>query len=97
MNFKQWLVNEKAERTSGRCPLYPELYHTKQYLPLYHAPYIADYAYWLHSKLEPYVWKNFQDVFGSEKVPEPTWEKITHPAKAHHHAEGENFKWSMPD
>jgi hypothetical protein len=98
MNFSEWLLlSEKAERTSGKAPLYPEMYHTKQYVPLYHAPYIADYAYWLHSKLEPHTWDNYQSVFRSDEPPEPTWEKITFPAHAHHRAEGKDFNWSLPD
>jgi hypothetical protein len=96
MQFREWLLAEKAERTSTKVPLYPPNYHTKQYMPLYHTPYAGDYPFWLHAKLEPHTWENFQRAFGKENVPKPTWPIISHDTPAHAEAEGKEFKWSLP-
>jgi hypothetical protein len=69
MDFKQWLLfTEKAERTSSKVPLYPVLYHTKQYSPLYHTVSAADYAVWFHAKLKPFVYHNYKSIFGRETI-----------------------------
>lgn len=95
MEFKQWFaLNEKAERTSSKVPLYPALYHTKQYSPLYHTPYAGDYPVWLHLKLQPYTWQHFDKQFAKDNPPKPDWpemgenipshaETITHPHATH--------------
>jgi len=97
MEFKKWLLlNEKAERTSSKIPLYPWLYHTKQYSPLYHTMAAADYPVWLHLELEPYTWTNFQSSFGHEKVPKPDWPEAGENNPAHHYTKMNDFKWEMP-
>lgn len=95
MEFKKWLLNEKAERTSSKVPLYPWLYHTKQYSPLYHCLSAADYPVWLHLKLEPFIWTNFQSAF-PEKIPKPNWPETGENNPAHHHTEMNTFKWDIP-
>jgi len=99
MEFRQWLIlQEKAERTSSRVPLYPPQYHTKQYSPLYHAPYAADYQVWLHSKLLPYTYTDYQKHFGSkDEPPKPTWPKMGEDTPAHSETITDKFKWSLPD
>ena len=65
MDFKNWFIlSEKAERTSAKIPLYPELYHTKQYGPLYHTVSSADYTVYLNAKLKPFKWTNFDKTKG---------------------------------
>ena len=72
MNFKEWLLSEKAERTSAKVPLYPALYHTKQYNALYHTPYSGDYLFWLNAELEPHTWDNYDRIWGKgQKGPYP--------------------------
>ena len=97
MEFKQWLILlEKAERTSAKVPLYPPQYHTKQYTPLYHAPYTADYVTWLHLKTKPFTYTDFEQAFGDEKVPKPTWPVYNHDTPAHKHTITDKFKWNIP-
>jgi hypothetical protein len=98
MKFKEWfLIQEKAERTSSRVPLYPPQYHTKQYTPLYHAPYTADYPVWLKSKLQPFTYTDFENAFGHEKPPKPEWTVYDHDTPAHAHTVSDKFKWTLPD
>lgn len=98
MEFKNWLVlTEKSERTSSKVPLYPILYHTKQYSPLYHTAYTADYPVWLHLKLQPYTWQGFQRVFGDEPVPKPTWPVMGQNIPAHGHTQIQPMTWDQPD
>lgn len=97
MEFKKWLLTEKAERTSSKVPLYPWLYHTKQYSPLYHTLAAADYPVWLHLELKPYIWSNYQSIFGNEKVPKPSWPAIGENNPAHHHTVLHPKTWTIPD
>lgn len=98
MEFKEWLqLNEKAERTSAKVPLYPPSYHTKQYLPLYHSPYVGDYPFWLHAKIKPHTWDNFQSAFSHETVPKPNWPVIDHDTPYHAEAKGKQFNWTLPE
>ena len=96
MEFKKWLLNEKAERTSSKVPLYPVLYHTKQYSPLYHTLSAADYPVWLHLELKPFTWTNFETIFGKEKPPKPDWPEVGEDIEAHHKSLMKDFKWYMP-
>jgi hypothetical protein len=97
MEFKDWLLlNEKAERTSAKVPLYPPLYHTKQYGPLLHTLAAADYPVWLELKLKSFTWNNFQSIFGHEKIPKPDWPKVGENIPSHHHTEMNDFKWEIP-
>lgn len=96
MEFKKWLLNEKAERTSSKVPLYPWLYHTKQYSPLYHTLGAADYPVWLHLEIEPFTWTNFQDIFAKEKVPKPNWPEVGEGKPAHHHTIMHPKTWDIP-
>ena len=97
MEFKNWLVlAEKAERTSSKVPLYPVQYHTKQYSPLYHTPYAADYPVWLGLKLQPYTWQNYDRVFGKDYIPKPKWPVTGENIPAHGHTEMHPMKWKIP-
>lgn len=96
MEFKDWLITEKAERTSAKVPLYPVLYHTKQYTPLYHAPYAADYNTWLGLELEPFTWQNYKKIFGHDEPPKPNWPEIGFDIPAHKHTIPHPKKWEMP-
>ena len=96
MEFKNWLLlNEKAERTSSKVPLYPVLYHTKQYSPLYHTLSSADYPVWSTLELEPFIWNNFSSIF-PEKIPKPNWPEVGLDIPAHHETKMNDFKWKMP-
>ncbi len=96
MEFKKWLMNEKAERTSSKVPLYPELYHTKQYSPLYHTLAAADYPVWLHLKLQPYKYSNFESIF-KDTPPKPSWPEIGKDIPAHHHTITHPKTWDIPN
>jgi hypothetical protein len=97
MQFKEWLlITEKAERTSSKVPLYPAQYHTKQYSPLYHAPYVADYPVWLHMELEPHKWNNYA-VFNDDEPEKPDWPVIDFNTPAHAHTQMHPKTWDMPD
>ena len=95
MEFKEWLLSEKAERTSSKVPLYPPLYHTKIYGPLYHTLAAADYPVWLELKLKPFTWENFQSIFGYEKIPKPNWPEVGENIPSHGHTKIDNFKWTI--
>lgn len=61
MKFREWLIlNEKAERTAAKIPLYPDLYHTKQYSDLYHVVSSPDYGVYVNAKLKPFRYLNFE-------------------------------------
>lgn len=96
MEFKKWLLTEKAERTSAKVPLYPVLYHTKAYSPLYHALAAADYITWLKLEIEPYTWTNYQSIFGKDYIPKPNWPEVGEDIKAHHHTAMHPKKWEIP-
>jgi hypothetical protein len=97
MKFKDWLLlTEKAERTSSKVPLYPVQYHTKQYSPLYHAPYAADYPVWLHLELKPYKWQNYESAF-KDPIQKPSWPIIDFDTQAHAHTQMHPKTWDMPD
>ena len=95
MEFKKWLMNEKAERTSSKVPLYPPQYHTKQYTPLYHTPYCADYPVWLQLELEPYKWSNYESAF-RDVPPKPTWPVYKHDTPAHAETIPHPKTWEIP-
>jgi hypothetical protein len=65
MNFKEWLtLNEKAERTAAKVPLYPAMYLTKQYNAQYHTPYSGDYITWLDLELKKHTYDNYDKIWG---------------------------------
>ena len=97
MEFKNWfLLNEKAERTSSKVPLYPPLYHTKIYSKLYHTMAAADYPVWLELELKPFIWNNFQSIFGHEIIPKPDWPEVGENIPSHNNTIVNDFKWEIP-
>ena len=87
-------LQEKAERTSAKVPLYPPAYHTKQYSGLYHTPYAADYFVWLDLKVQKHTWDNYDRIWGKgQEGPYPPGASLIkvgdeHPQDGHTHREG---------